>query len=309
MTEKELRLLRALTNELRALREEIQAQYKYSQATQDPSNNKPVEPLRVEITQAPDLDPTRREYYESQKYERNSLWRRLKPWVEAAGVAIALVLALFTLLTFLEVHRQTPGIVDSGAAAKNAARTASDSLISVQRPFIEYRTLTNKNILDATGTHILGIEFQARYENTGTTPTRGARHRIGFKDFPNGMPADFDFRLNGRRLTDTVFAFGPKTTIDAGQVMVTKDTLDRLWAGRTHLYLWGWLQYRDVFRNTPDHITMFCVELAEIKEVSMPDLRKSTSEMEYTNCPKHNCEDEDCDGQPYGDGQIWHSPR
>ncbi len=121
------------------------------------------------------------------------------------------------------------------------------------------------------------------------------------------MPVGFDFKLNAKASSRPGVCLWSQTVIDAGPVLVPKSILDRLWAGKTHLYFWGWLEYKDAFPETFNHITMFCVELTEIKETSLLDPRKSSNEIGYTNCPQHNCEDEDCDGQPYGDGQIWHS--
>lgn len=305
MNERELRVLRALADEVRRLQQEIQAARKDRQTREDASDNEPVSPIRIEVAVTPQLDPARREYYEAENRDHQSRWRKLKPWIDAIGVGVAVSLAVFNLLTLLQIQRQTPGIIDGANAAKSAANTASDELTSVQRPFITYKTLTNQNLLDSSGKLINGIEFKARYENDGTTPTRGARHRIGYKDFPKAMPATFTFRLDAPPLPGPVFAFSPKATIDAGQVVVPKMTLDKLWAGQVHLYFWGWLEYRDVFPKTPTHITMFCVELTEIKEISLPDPRKSSNEIGYTNCPRHNCEDDDCEGEPYGDGLIW----
>src|SRR5580704_6456198 len=116
------RLLRAIIDSLRALegavREQSEAIRHNYGSDRNASNNQPIQPLPVEVVHAPDLDPARREYYEAENRERNSLWRWLKPWVETVGVSVAIVLAILTALTFWEIHKQTPKIAESADAAK-----------------------------------------------------------------------------------------------------------------------------------------------------------------------------------------------
>ena len=132
MIERELRVLRTLANELRALHEVIHAVAVAAsrQPNDDTNNNQPVQPLPVVITHTPQLDPARCEYYESQNRESRSLWRTLKPWVETIGVIVALFLAGFNLLTLLEIQRQTPFVIKS-------ADVASKSLVLSQRVYLK----------------------------------------------------------------------------------------------------------------------------------------------------------------------------
>lgn len=107
MNERELRTLRAVANELRALRQEIHAIHEDQQANNNADNHDVVQPLRVEIAEAPNLGPTWREYYEAENRDRNSIWRKLKPWAEGIGIGIGFALAIFTLLNLLEIKQQT----------------------------------------------------------------------------------------------------------------------------------------------------------------------------------------------------------
>ena len=107
MTERELRLFKALVDDLRALRDDIHAIRENQQANDDTSADKPVQPIAVEITHTPDLDPARHEYYEAENRERSSTWRKLKPWVEGIAVVTALALAIFTFLNLQQVKEQT----------------------------------------------------------------------------------------------------------------------------------------------------------------------------------------------------------
>jgi hypothetical protein len=106
MNERELRVLRALAENLRAIREEIHAIHEDQRTHTDTNNNEPVQPLRVEVTAAPQLDPARREYYEAENRDRDSLWSRIKPWLESTGVLIGLALMVLTWRTLMQVQRQ-----------------------------------------------------------------------------------------------------------------------------------------------------------------------------------------------------------
>jgi hypothetical protein len=133
MGQYERRLLEALVNNLRALRDEVRAIRENQQATNDASNDEPIQPLPVEIVHAPDLDPARREYYVAENRERNSAWTWFKRIGETIGVVVAVTLAILTLLTFWQIRKQTPKMAESADAAKRAAVTASDSLQEAKR--------------------------------------------------------------------------------------------------------------------------------------------------------------------------------
>src|SRR6185437_7183985 len=106
MTEHEFRLrrlLHAVVEKLSSIDQNIQAIRKSQQAA-DNAENARLSPLRVEIPQAPQLDPARRDYYESENRERQSRLRKTKPWVETIGVFVAIALGMFNLLTLIEIH-------------------------------------------------------------------------------------------------------------------------------------------------------------------------------------------------------------
>ena len=59
-----------------------------------------------------------------------------------------------------------------------------------------------------------------------------------------------------------------------------------------HLFVWGWLAYRDVFPKTRVHLTEFCENLARI---TVPDTPGVQPVFDFKGCRKHNCVDEHCD--------------
>jgi hypothetical protein len=128
MNERDLRILRSIANELRALRQEIRSIYDERKTADSTESNKPVRPVPIELRQDSITESSVREYYAAENKERKSRWRRLKPWIETSGIIVALALAGFSLWTVLEIRKQTPAVIKSANAAKNAAMAAGDQV-------------------------------------------------------------------------------------------------------------------------------------------------------------------------------------
>jgi hypothetical protein len=137
MNERELRLLRlrAVLDNLRALREEIQSIRENQQASNDARSTQPIQPFRVDITHPRQLDLARQEYYTPENRERNSFWRTVEPWLAWGGLLAVAALAVLTLLTLREIRKQTPKIIESADAAKSAAQVAAAALLASVEQF------------------------------------------------------------------------------------------------------------------------------------------------------------------------------
>ena len=104
------RLLKSFINALDSFKAALD---KYAEAIREnensnrnAGNNKPIQPLLVEISAASQLDPARSEYYVAENRERDSFWRKLKPWVETIGVSVGIILVSLTCGTLQQVKRQ-----------------------------------------------------------------------------------------------------------------------------------------------------------------------------------------------------------
>jgi hypothetical protein len=64
---------------------------------------------------------------------------------------------------------------------------------------------------------------------------------------------------------------------------------------RKHLYLWGWVTYRDIFKDTLSHITRFCHEVIDVR--GDPMNVQGGIEIVFSLCPRHNCTDDECNNQ------------
>lgn len=101
------RLARLLAKTLAELSHQIESVTQYRQAENDSTKDKSFEPVGIKIVQTSELDPTRREYYESENKDRKSFWRKIKPWVETVGIATAVAIGILNWRTLHEVSKQT----------------------------------------------------------------------------------------------------------------------------------------------------------------------------------------------------------
>ena len=147
---------------------------------------------------------------------------------------------------------------------------------------------------------IQGWEFLPRVSNSGDTPTRSARHHASFLYLPTPVPNNFsfsDYVQQGPQVPDSPFMLGPKEEITGTLLTIPFTVMEGVRDKTLHLYFYGWLTYHDIFPKTPLHISMFCMELADIRGQLVPGTNYLFT---WTLCPRHNCADDECRGEPYG---------
>ncbi len=66
--------------------------------------------------------------------------------------------------------------------------------------------------------------------------------------------------------------------------------------GNKHLYIWGTARYRDIFPDTPERITRFCVVATNVTgDPTAPwDDNNNKMEITFSTYHEHNCADEEC---------------
>ena len=160
-----------------------------------------------------------------------------------------------------EMRRATKATEAAACAATSSAQTAKDALDTAQRAFIfpgetEIYPIPKDNRIES-------VLFRFTWENWGTTPTRHMLTHASAGNYPQGLPKDFDFPdvwEEGAPHVSTPVAVGPRgktgvgTTLQAGFVRA-------LQSHQARIYFWGWTKYHDIFKDTPEHVTLFCYEL------------------------------------------------
>jgi hypothetical protein len=246
-------------------------------------------PIVTEIAPAP-IHSNQTEW----RKDDTPLWKKIAEW----SIAAATVGLLFINIFQLGAAKKAAKAAEAGAvAAQNAADIAKRSLESTQRAFITFSpNLAVTGIRNKPGgDRIIEWSFSVPIENSGVTPTKGMHLHVDTVNygFISGLPANFKYPDTGSK--PTLVVLGPKQQTGSGQVDVLPDVIDAMKNQKRRVYFYGWARYRDVFPNTPEHVTKFCFEMtAFAHDAFLPSTENSYAW--FSACPQHNCSDEDCQG-------------
>jgi hypothetical protein len=223
-----------------------------------------------------------------QQNEANGTKDDTPPWKKIAERSIA-VATVGLLVINIFVFCATKKAAD---AARDSANTAGESLHSVERAYMVFRTV---NIIGGTENRPTGeLRFWNIYgiwENVGATTARHVYQHIGSQAIPN-EPDEKTFFGAGFNPGYRSIYIGPKSVQPTGAVRKPFDFVPTEQTPRTEgRFVWGWIAYKDVFPNTPIHVTEFCQGLDSV--ILNPD--KSPKGFNFTPCQNHNCTDEDCE--------------
>jgi hypothetical protein len=179
-------------------------------------------------------------------------------------------------------------------AVQSSAKTSRDALVSVQRAFLVFnQAIFAEAIVNQTDPqHVEAWQFHITLENSGTTPTRHARHRVNWQVLLERMPDNFQFADLG--VTQVApFVLAPKDRMFGGVLEIPLATFTAMNAiPNSHLYLWGWALYQDIF-SPVQHVSMFCSEMTPIRG----DPTRPGTTFSFQQCAHHNCTDEECNGE------------
>jgi hypothetical protein len=135
----------------------------------------------------------------------------------------------------------------------------------------------------------LGYSVAIIWRNSGMTPARRCRTRVSAGDAKDDLPKDFAF-------SDKPLGASPQTEKSHigpnGEARnVVGFTLDKVQAAQRReikLLVWGWIEYDDIFEDTPRRRTEICFQIDVGADM------KST----LTTIGPFNGADEDCHHQP-----------
>ena len=181
--------------------------------------------------------------------------------------------------------------------AKNANAIAKDALQSVQRAFLIQSPIF-ANDIDPTTHEQRGLNVNIRWDNSGDTPTRNMTALMSFQERVNPITEKialtdvWDPRIS-KIITPGLV--GPKGHANVGLVNIPWPLVTNVYLKKTHFYVWGWARYRDVFKDTPNHITRYCLELAAFGgNYSSASGKLVDPIVTFLNCPFNNCSDDEC---------------
>ena len=200
--------------------------------------------------------------------------------------------------TLHQMEAQTVAQQRAATAASKAADTAQESLESVQRAFVSFGGITETNAPNPGSKTDIDWLFQARWENSGTTPAKIVDMYIQAGPLPSEPDRDVfigeetqsggsNVVIGGKARVDTTSRrVNPPPSAQPSQVLKGPGTL----LLKKGIFIWGWIVYKDVFPRTKAHLSEFSVYVNGVRY----DMGGKT-QMGFIPSDTHNCVDEDCE--------------
>jgi hypothetical protein len=195
-------------------------------------------------------------------------------WIESFGAA---VIALFAVVLAFSV-------IGLWAQTRRLAQTAERHYREVERAFVHIDVGEAEETTGRDGGPLFRIEI--RCTNNGTTPTRHGLSHVSWHHFSEGGPDAISF--NDLWITKATkplgIAVGPKGSINLSVLEIPKADIFK---NPGSVFVWGWVDYNDIFEDSLRHRTEFCFELERID-------RGVKVEIRYRNYRLHNGYDDEC---------------
>jgi hypothetical protein len=186
----------------------------------------------------------------------------------------------------------------SADASKSVAETAHESLVSGQRAFVIFQGSEYDlgHATDTTGRAHEYINFMATWENVGTTSALVSAYMYNIADLPQVTEGQFTGGVvHGEEPQYLRRVIGPHDTYKIGPFLTPREELKgwrqaQVTKEQRNFIFFGWIVYRDVFKDTPVHVSEFCrfpglVGVDESKKLNIT----------FEFCKQHNCADEQCE--------------
>jgi hypothetical protein len=169
-------------------------------------------------------------------------------------------LVLATIGLFISGERSVQVARINALAARESADVAKTALISAQRAFL-YINLFEQSVINQE------FRILPQWKNSGSTPANQLTMWANWKTFPGEIPSDFTYPDLGPGGAPAVkkdrnaWYLGPQSTSYAEILKIPITAMEEVRVGKLRLFVWGWVEYRDIFEGTPLHRSEFCNEV------------------------------------------------
>lgn len=219
---------------------------------------------------------------------------------EAITAAFTVILAISTILLWITTRqgarRQSLEMRASVAVAKRSADIAERSLVEIQRALV----IVNKFSINplARDNKIIGYRVTAEFVNTGNTVAKRFTGTANYVLFQNEIAADFKYPDRTEAAPNHGLV-GPRV-INPFPIDIAIQDIIEIREKKQHGYMYGWVEYNDVFEITRKRRTEFCVEILVVGEplrVKDPP-SPGTSVLGFAGKGPYNATDDDCFYKP-----------
>lgn len=264
----------------------------------------PAPPSEVKIIGVPNPLPESSEQKKSRlSHEANE--EGLTRYTEslASATRVLVVVAIFQALLFAyQLFYMREGLRDtakSADAAKHSALATSQSVaISKQSMIVGYRAYVAYNGARwfshrQEADNRLFWRILPMWINTGNSPTRDLKVVVKYALLDEPIDSRFDFTLEKPSTPARIAAHG---VIVSAPFDVYGIDMAQVRDGTKHLYVWGVAWYRDVFPESPEHVTKFCVVATNLTGDPLASWHEKENpfDIKFMNYERHNCADEEC---------------
>jgi hypothetical protein len=206
----------------------------------------PSVPVRdTELSSALGALHSEQEARAKEEHAEDEGWHAPSVLVQIGLLIIGSCYTLFARRQWLAIKRQTELIEESLIADKRAF-VCADGLYYFWEA-IENTTLYN-------------FRLSPVYRNTGSTPTKNLRSHVECDIRNTVLPPNHVFFDQNQEVGSGMIP--PNGQNGGGRAPqntpISPFDILEAQALRRFIYLWGWIKYRDVFPNTPEHTTHFC---------------------------------------------------
>jgi hypothetical protein len=222
-------------------------------------------------------------------------------WCSPYSLAFSVLLLLLRFV-FLSVLTRRHGSLPK--LPKKSAKVAEMALTTTAKATVFHSKIhAIAGLSQKAGMAVVDWTFFIVWENTGTTPTRHLHMHTNWKPFDSEMPADFDFPdLSNPPTIRPKIVIGPKSTTFSGECEIPIAVLVEASEKKKRVYLWGWVEYNDVFDATTRHRTECCIEIVVAGD---PKVAHAPGDISSPNIPflyhgggQFNGMDDECYRQP-----------
>jgi hypothetical protein len=162
-------------------------------------------------------------------------------------------------------------------------------LVTIQRAFVFPREIDAQATFNRLTGEYVRCRISKRWENSGTTPAVNVAMRENVGVFAGDIPENFSFPDHPDNPTETI-VLAPKGDILGRGLFIPPNDIHSTMRGETRLFIWGWVEYDDVFEGSRRHRTEFCNELIT-DGFEVPIERREITSRVYG---RHNGYDDHC---------------
>ena len=181
----------------------------------------------------------------------------------------------------------------ANAAAKSAAASAR-AVVDIQRALIVPTQFHSTAIV--RNDQVIAYRIAAVFENTGTTVARRFTGTANIVTWKGPLPEDFKYPDRMEAIAPNAFV-APRLKIPFPVDIAIQDLLD-IMNKKMRGFIYGWVEYDDVFTSSARRRTEFCVEIEIIGNPLVMPSKGAPAPLGFAGHGRYNATDEDCFYKP-----------